>query len=251
MRAVRNLLAVVTLLCLTSALTFATPITGSFDISGQSVQVTFSSIDFGPPLPNAAHGPFNVVLSTGGLVPLIPPGTTGLIQDLNSGAQPAGQAFPPPGFLAGFLTFGAPGQLLVLDLDVLYAGINPLGGLCVGAGSSCTPSLGEPPYSPFNLLNTATGSTFQFDASGLAYNNGDGDLTPDARWVGTFTAQFSGQTYQQVMQTLITQGFVQTSWSASISMLDQVPEPATFSLIGFGLLALGAVRFGSKKYRKS
>ena len=248
MRAVRNLLVVVALVCLTSTLAFATPIVGEFSITGGVVEVTLTTIDFGGALPSmGTPGGFLVGLPTGDLSAIIPNGTAGLITDLDQTVQPAGQAFTP---LSGFISFpGVP--LFTLELTSIFPGSNPLG-TCLGPGSTCTPSLGEPPYSPFNLDNIGGGSTVSFGARGYAYNNGDGDVTPDAVWTGTFTAQFPARTYQTVMNQLLTTGYVQTTFSGSISMSQlPVPEPATFGLIGFGLLALGAARFGKKRYYKS
>ena len=249
MRVVRNLLVVVALMCLTSALAFATPITGNFSLTGGIVEVTLATIDFSTvSLPTwGTPGGFIVSLPTGDLPAIIPGGTAGLITDLNQVTQPAGQAFAP---LPGFISFPTV-PLFTLELTSIYAGSNPLG-TCLGAGSTCTPSLGEPPYSPFNLDNIGGGSTVSFGAQGYAYNNGDGDVTIDAVWTGTFTAQFPAKTYQAVMADLLSTGWVQTTYSASISLAElPVPEPATFGLIGFGLLALGAARFGKKRNCKS
>ncbi|MCP5110329.1 MAG: PEP-CTERM sorting domain-containing protein [bacterium] len=68
----------------------------------------------------------------------------------------------------------------------------------------------------------------------------------DANWTGIFTAQFTPQTYQQVIALLGTQGFVDTSYSATVT-LSAIPEPATFGLIGMGLFCLGVTGFVRRK----
>lgn len=203
-------------------------------------------MDFGGALPSwGAAGGFLVSLPTGDLTGILSPGDAGAILDLSAATEPVGVTFPAPGFLASFISFPVAASQFRLDLDWVYAGVNPLGTCLAGPPpDSCTPIMGGGLLSPFNLDNGARGSSIAFEAGGLAYNDADGDATWDAYWVGTFTAQFAGQNYQAVMATLMSQGYVDAAYSGNVKIF--IPEPATFGLIGIGLLAIGLTRFRAK-----
>ena len=157
MHAVRNLLVVISLVCLTSTLAFATPINGTFSFGGATVRVGLTQMDYGPPLPSflTLPGLVTVGITTGDAIGIIPVGPGGEILDLDQTVYPAGVPIPT---YANFITFtGAP--LVHLDLTFIYPGVNPLSPiatpLCTGPGNLCTPNLGPGVYSPFNLQNLA------------------------------------------------------------------------------------------------
>jgi len=61
-------------------------------------------------------------------------------------------------------------------------------------------------------------------------------------WRGVFTAQFPGQTIAELLAEFGSEGFIDTSYSASkITIFEDVPEPAILALLGTALIG-GGVR---------
>lgn len=130
-----------------------------------------------------------------------------------------------------FMSFNAAGVTTTLMINFIAAGIYPA--TCGG-----TPAIGQ--------FCTAAGSLFNF------VNNPGfmGGLPPQAtatwvlsgvtsdgasRWSGNFTSQF-GVPFQTVFANLAAAGFVNNSYSATITVVPAgVPEPGSMALMGFGL----------------
>jgi len=133
-----------------------------------------------------------------------------------------GVGFPP----AFFMSFNNAGITTQLLLNFIAAGIDPASGCAASppaAGQTCTP-----PGSLFNLQNLSpTSSTVGWSLSGVTNDS-------MSRWTGTFTSQFNTMNYQQVLAALATNGFVQNSFSASITLV--VPEPGPMTAVGMGLM---------------
>lgn len=217
------------------AVSSAATIDGTLNIGG-SATVTATQIDF---LPLAGDtGEFRV--------DPFAPGTgdfstfnsvEGLIKDLTLPGDPVGVVFSK----TDFMTFeGYPN--LSFELTFIEPGVNGIAecGSIPAPDQQCTPT-----GSPFNLENTATGSTASFNVSGLVY---DGNPGPASLFEGIFTTQFIGTNYQDLLTTVfVNQGSVTATYSAQFRVTAQgdvpeVPEPASMllfgsCLFGFGLMA--------------
>jgi len=106
---------------------------------------------------------------------------------------------------------------------------------CAGAvnvGDSCSPF--PFPGSPLVLTKTAVGTNVSFGMFGTA-TDGVGSST----WSGQLESPFTGETPAQI-QGLLATGSVTSSQSGEfVAASTTVPEPATISLLGIGLLGLG------------
>jgi len=132
----------------------------------------------------------------------------------------------PPTFFMSFNNAGITTQLMI---NSIAAGIDPAAGCLAtppAAGQVCTP-----PGSLFNLQNlTSSSSTVGWSFSGVTNDD------PNVRWTGTFTSQFNTMNYQQVLAALSANGFVQNSFSGSITLV--VPEPGPLTAVGMGLMLI-------------
>ncbi|MGH9630607.1 MAG: PEP-CTERM sorting domain-containing protein [Bryobacteraceae bacterium] len=198
-------------------------ITGSVNVSGTGMD---GELDFLPL--DGGDGTFTVDLFTqsGSFVDVA--GTTGTIQDLNNTDQPVGTPFN----LENFLTFSAdPGMSLSLTFIDPGAFTSTDCFAPVSAGQNCTP-----PGSQFNLSNVGgpsgtVNSVVSFSVAGLA-----SDATGSLPYTGTFSTQFTGIPYQNLLNTVATGGSVQATYSANFVV---VPEPGTATLfLGSGALLL-------------
>lgn len=222
--------------CLLAAIavpSHATPITGVLDISG-SVAVGATTIDWLPL--GTGTGVFKVEPASSGFWSALA-GTTGTAKDLDVTVQPVGSTF----LLPGYLTFAAMPNLS-FDLTFIQPGVFPPTdcGAPPAAGQNCTP-LFPPPKSPFNLTNTAVGSTASFAVNGNLMQSGSLAGT----FTGVYTTQFVGQNYQSLLATIQNGGAVQASYSANFSV-SEIPEPSTVSLAITGILLLAGVSGGRK-----
>jgi hypothetical protein len=217
----------------------------TLQIGDPALNVGATSFDFFPP--GGGTGSFKIGDGvTGSFAGLT--GTSGTIQDLSLLAQPVNT----PLNLANFITFAA-APTLRMDLTGISAGVGALASCFSPAatGQTCTPvfpalitasnPLGQ---SPLTLANTKTGSIMSIDLRANAVNGGTGATSPAA---GVVTAQFAGQSYQQVLETIVSGGTVNASFSATVSASAgatqgklQVGQPTlAVSLAGIDFLPFG------------
>jgi len=185
---------------------------------GQPVTLTFNS-------------PLIAVPTLNGIFSPIAPGTTGTIQNITVGTG----AFSVPNFIqiAGYtfaLDFVAPGSFPAVGC----AATPPM------AGQTCSP-----PGTPFNLSNLDNGhgglnTSAAFSVSGTVTD----PSSTNSAYTGIFTAQFANTSFQQLSNTIDSGGTIPVAYSLTIQATSlATPEPATFALMGAGLLCLvGVIR---------
>jgi hypothetical protein len=197
---------------------------GVLNITG-SVAVSADALDFLPGGGGVGDFAVDPFTQTGDFVPLA--GTTGEAADLNSATEPVGV----PISLPNFLTFAA-NPNLTFTLTFIRPGIfSPAA--CAdppAAGQVCTP-----PGSQFNLNNlTSDSSTATFAVRGFV---SDGSSDPVSPFEGTFSTQFTNNSYQELLGTIGAGGSVQATYSANF-IVTPIPEPGTVSMLVLGGLMM-------------
>lgn len=157
----------------------------------------------------------------GGALP-VPTGTPGV--HAGFAPVPGAQAISPLLTLGGY-TFNLAG---------IFAGVNPVG-TCLTAGTECTPA-----GSAINLENIGGGNS-SATISLFGTVTGSGAAAGTSNFEGILSAQFTSP-YQDVVNTLVTTGEFETTFSGSFTATPAViPEPSTYVLMGSGILALAGV----------
>jgi hypothetical protein len=222
--------------------------TGSFDISG-TFYVTLSEAT--PVITPGGSCPANVScifwqdgsgmhngevdISTSGLpngdIPLAIAGNDAAnISNLMNPPEVVGSAFSP----TAFMTFNNDAVTTELLLNYIFPGIYSSSncGAAPAVGQDCTPF-----GSLFNFVNNPP-PTGQATASWVFSGVTD---TPGVTWTGNFTSQFPANTpFQTVLGELASNGYVDNTFSATITLsaATATPEPSTLALFGGGLLGM-------------
>jgi hypothetical protein len=207
---------------------FADPVTGELAFTG-TVMATLTSLNFCT-ITSCTTGSGTITVdgmtSTGTFAGL--GGDTGTITDINSTTTPPGSTVS----LANFVT--VPAASATFTLTELDPGT---GGACPPVGSAtCTP-----PGTATIFENTATGSSAEFSVNATAALTSALGQTTD--YTGTFSATFNGESVADVLSMLAGGGSITTPFSATFTPVPTtttVPEPDTASLIGLGVILLGA-----------
>jgi hypothetical protein len=201
----------------------AAPVIGDLDISG-SVRIGADFADFTPL--GGGTGDFNVEpTSTGTFTTLVLPGTEtdGTILDLTAATAPVGVDFSLP----NFLTF-------VVDPTITFelTFIEP------GAFGACAPGVPACSVNQFNLIQTGSSTTANFNVRGNIYD--DGQLV--SAYQGSFSQSFAGQTIANILQTVGTQGYIDSAFEANF-VAAPIPEPGSMSLMAIGGMVAGVASY--------
>jgi hypothetical protein len=247
----RHIFTLLVTLVLCSTVLSASPIVvGTFDIAG-TVTVTEDQISWTLFVDPNTFSEKTLIQQATGIYDGLIEGTLATIQDLDRSDSPVDPNGPPEVTFGPFtfISFDAQPSLTILDINHIFEGVEGFTEcllLPAAPGQHCTPSgpqFGGP--SPFSFTNKqGGGSTASFTFEGV----GDGGLT----WIGEFSAQFNTP-FQTVLSAFDSNNpnashSVTNSYSATITVSQQqVPEPATMSMIGIALLA---VPLGIKRFRK-
>jgi len=228
-------LCATTVLVAMGSVASATPISGTFNMSG-TVTVTATTMTWNSDVSPFAPGMFTLSSGAGSFA-----GADGqnAIDALNISTEPVGAAFAP----AAFISFDVGPALPGLEVDFISAGIGGSAAcsLAPAVGQTCTPP--NPGGSPFTFTNESLGqSGAQWVVSGVT---SDGL----SAWTGVFSSQFN-EPFQTVLSAFAMggSGSVSNSFAATLTVtVTPTPEPFPFVTLAFGLVVLVACR----KYRQA
>jgi hypothetical protein len=169
-----------------------------------------------------------------------------LIKSFNNAAQPLNTLFSLP----NFITFELNNQITI-ELTFIPLGNDPVSANCAGL-LHCTPQNNAliTPTNPqglsaFNLDQNVIGTVAVFGVLGIVHgiDGSTGNLA------GIFSTTFTGLNPQQALAAELA-GIAQTYQSnLSLTVVSQVPEPATAVLSVMGLLGIAFI--GCKKSKKA
>jgi hypothetical protein len=195
--------------------------------AGGGVTVSFTEVDWLGANDGciATVTPTNITYAGGTLSE----GVTGTIKDLTLGGGP----------VVAFMTFtGHPD--LQFDLDTIGPGVANT--VCPDTFNAADPVCSAFAGSPFVLRPGGAGTTVTLSAFGTA-SDGSGVLS---NWQGTFSVDFAGETPADLVARFQQQGSITSGHSGSF-IATPIPEPASFVLMGAGLLAVGLLGRRARK----
>jgi|SRR5579872_987050 len=236
----------------------AASITGSFSIDG-SVTVSLNSMSW---TDNSSVANMYVVgpPTASGSWATLPLNSEGTVQTLNLSSEPVGGTIPAFN-LPDFMTFPGPGpqSTITITLQYIYQGFEGQNAAACNPNGTpqpdqvCTPLDGAGTPGPFNLQNSASGTTSSatWTFLGTAVDS-SGTLSP-TQIIGQYSANFKTP-YQTVLQQLAANGSVTNTYAATwtAQAASTVPEPDSMQLFGIGLgLCAAAVVFRRVKHARS
>ena len=204
----------------------ATLLSGSFTIVGlEDVRVGTTTINWGEQADNFGTPTGSIFFPTGDGDFTSFSATLGTIRDLNAVTEP----IETPLMFHNFVVAAAQPTWDFVLTRILAGGGSPA--QCDdNVGSVCTP-----PGSPFTITNN-TAQTGQVAITFHGYVT-DGSSDPPSPWIATFSTPVNN-TAGEIIAQILARGFYQTA-SAGRFDVTAIPEPETFGIIGFGLIALG------------
>ncbi len=188
----------------------------------------------------ANQGDFSIVSSTGTFAQYN--GTFGLITDIG-GAQPLNTLFSLPNFMTFDLNSNE-----TIALTFIPLGNDPASSTCAGL-EHCTPQSNAliTPNNPlglsaFNLDMNSTGTAVVFSVSGVVHDI-SGATAPIG---GIYTAQFQGETPQQVLAAIASGAGSTYSSNLLLTTVPEAPD-VMLSFMGIGLVGIGLINRGFRK----